>query len=82
MSLKFYCDISSALFFAKNDKYMKGAKSIELIYFVAKKHVQKHKVSNSDISTKIMFVDPLTKGLLPKAFIEHVEKLGLTDSNV
>ena len=34
--LKIYCDNSATVFFSKNDKYSKGAKHIELKYFVVK----------------------------------------------
>ena len=52
--------------FLKNDKYSKGAKHMELKYFVVKEEVQKHKVSIERISTDLMIVDLLTKGLPPK----------------
>ena len=29
------------------------------------------------IITNLMIVDPLTKGLQPKTFIEHVKKIGI-----
>ena len=35
--LKIYCDNSAAVFFSKNDKYSKGAKHMELKYFLLKK---------------------------------------------
>jgi len=34
--LKMYCDNFAAVFFSKNDKYSKGAKHMELKYFVVK----------------------------------------------
>ena len=34
-----YCDNSAAVFFSKNDKYSKGAKHMELKYFVVKEEV-------------------------------------------
>ena len=79
--LKIYCDNTAAVFFSKNDKYSKGVTHMELKYFSVKEEVQKHKVSIEHISTKLMIADPLTKGLPPKTFIEHVERMGLIDSN-
>ena len=67
-SLKIYCDNTATVFFSKNDKYSKGAKHMKLKYFVVKEEVQKHRVSIEHISTNVMIVDPLTKGLLPKVF--------------
>jgi len=45
-SLKTYCYNSVTIFFSKNDKYSKGAKLMELKYFVIKEEVQKHKSVN------------------------------------
>ena len=39
--LKIYCDNYAAVFFSKNDKYSRGAKHMELKYFVVKEEVQK-----------------------------------------
>ena len=75
--LKIYCDNSTAIFFSKNDKYSKGAKHMELKYLSVKEEVQKQTVSIQHISTNYMIVDPLTKGLAPKVFNEHVERMGI-----
>ena len=75
--LKMYCDNSATIFFCKNDKYSKGAKHMKLRYFVVKEEFQKQIVSIEQISTKLMIADPLTKGLPPKTFIEHVESMGI-----
>ena len=64
-------------YFCKNDKYSKGAKHMELKYFVVKEEVHKQRVSIEHISTNLMIVDPLTKGSPPKTFIEHVESMGI-----
>ena len=42
-----------------------------------KEEVQKQRVSIEHISTNIMIVDPLTKGLPPNTFIEHVENMDI-----
>ena len=75
--LKMYCDNSAAVFFSKNDRYSKGAKHMELKYFVVKEEVQKQRVSIEHIKTDLMIADPLTKGLPPKTFKEHVHRMGL-----
>nr|KYP46269.1 Retrovirus-related Pol polyprotein from transposon TNT 1-94 [Cajanus cajan] len=79
--LKMYCDNFTTIFFSKNDKYSKGTKHIELKYFVVKEEVQKQRVSIEHISTNLMIVDPLTKGLPPKTFIEHVKNMGIIVTN-
>ena len=63
--LKMYCDNFATVFY-QNDKYSKGAKHMELKYFVVKEEVQKQRVSIEHISTNLMIVDPLNKGLPPK----------------
>ena len=64
--LRIYCDNFAAVFFwKKNDKYSKGAKHMELKYFVVKEEVQKQRVSIKHISTKLMIAYLLTKWLLP-----------------
>ncbi|KAL6322453.1 hypothetical protein AAG906_008108 [Vitis piasezkii] len=75
--LKIYCDNSAAVFFSKNDKYSNGAKHMELKYFAVKEEVQKQRVSIEHINTELMVADPLTKGLPPKTFKEHVKRMGL-----
>ena len=67
-SLKVYCENSATVFFYKNDRYSKGAKLMELKYFVVEKEVQKRRVSIEHISTNLMITDPLTKGLPPKLY--------------
>jgi len=64
-SLKMYCDNFAAVF-CKNGKYSKGAKHVELKYFVVKEKVRKQRVSIEHISTNLMIVGPLNKGLPPK----------------
>ena len=39
--------------------------------------VQKQRVSIEHISTNLMIVGPLTKGLSPKTFIEHVKNISI-----
>ncbi|XP_061355111.1 secreted RxLR effector protein 161-like [Gastrolobium bilobum] len=74
--LEIYCDNSAAVFFSKNERYSKGAKRIELKFFSVKEEVQKQRVSIIHIRTEHMMTDPLTKGLQPKLFKEHVESIG------
>jgi len=50
---------------------------MELKYLVVRERVQKQKVSIENISTTLMVADPLTKGLPPKTFKEHVIRMGL-----
>jgi len=78
--LKIYCDNSAAVFFSKNDRYSKGAKYMELKYFIVKEEAQKHRVSIEHISTNLMIADPLTKGLPPKLYAGHIKNMGMSTS--
>ncbi|GJX04434.1 retrovirus-related pol polyprotein from transposon TNT 1-94 [Tanacetum coccineum] len=75
--LKMYCDNTATVFFSKNDKYSKGAKHMDIKFFIVKEEIQKQRVYLEHISTDLMTADPLTKGLPPKAFTQHVPRLGL-----
>jgi len=79
--LKIYCDNSATIFFSKNDKYSKGAKHMELKYFIVKEEVQKHRVSIEHISTDLMIANPLTKGLPPKLYAGHVKNMGIMSTS-
>ncbi|RVX18923.1 Retrovirus-related Pol polyprotein from transposon TNT 1-94 [Vitis vinifera] len=75
--LRIYCDNTAAIFFSKNGKFSSGSKHIDLKYLVVKERVQKQQVSIENIRTTLMVADPLTKGLPPKAYLEHVMRMGL-----
>ncbi|KAK9749378.1 hypothetical protein RND81_02G122000 [Saponaria officinalis] len=77
--LRIYCDNFAAIFFSKNDKYSKGAKHMKLKFLSVKEEVQKQRVSFEHIRTDMMIADPLTKGLPPKAFIGHVERMSVLE---
>jgi len=79
--LRIYCDNSTTVFFSKNDKYLKGAKHMDLKYLSVKEEVQKRGVLIEHIGTDLMIADPLTKGLPPKSFIGHVERMGVMDKS-
>ena len=53
---------------------------MDLKYLVVKERVQKQQVSIENIRTTLMVADPLTKGLPPKAYLEHVMRMGLLSS--
>ena len=75
--LKIYCDNSTIVFFSKNNKYLRGAKHMELKYFVVKEEVQKQRVFIEHIRIDLIITDLLTKSLRPKTFKEHVHRMGL-----
>ena len=75
--MRTYCDNAIAVFFSKNDRYTKGAKHMDLKYLSVKEEVQNQRVQIVHIGTHDMIADPLTKGLAPKTFIDHISKMGV-----
>jgi len=58
-----YCDNRSAVLFSGNNKSTNGSRSLDLKYYVVKDRTQAQTIKVEHISTKLMLVDPLTKGL-------------------
>lgn len=78
--LKIYCDNNAAVSFSKDYKISDATKHIDIKYLVVRERVQKRQVSIEQISTVAMLADPLTKGLPPNLFREHVASMGLVDN--
>ena len=78
--LKIYCDNQPAVFYAHNNKSSNAAKTIEIRYYVVKDKIQDQTISLEHIRTKDMLADPLTKGLPPNVFKEHLAGMGLRES--
>jgi hypothetical protein len=73
------CDNQHAVFYAHN-KSSKATRPIEVKYYVVKDKIQDHTISLKHIRTKDMLADPLTKGLPPNVFKEHLAGMGLMGS--
>ena len=80
MSLKLYCDNNPAICYAHNNKSSGAAKHIDIKYYVVKDKVRDHIINLGHISTEKMLADPLTKGLPPSVFREHLAGMGLRES--
>ena len=78
--LKLYCDNNPAVCYAHNNKSSGAAKHIDIKFYVVKGKVRDHSISLEHISTKKMLADPLTKGLPPNMFREHLTGIGLRES--
>jgi hypothetical protein len=78
--LKLYCDNKPAVMYGHNNKISGAAKHIDIKYYVVKDKVRDQIINLEYISTVKMLVDPLTKGLPPSVFKEHVAGMGLRDS--
>ena len=75
--LKLYCDNFSAVFMAKNNKSGSRSKHIDIKYLAIRERVKEKKVVIEHVNTELMIADPLTKGMPPKNFKDHVVRMGL-----
>ena len=80
--LQLYCDNNPAVQYAHNNKLSGAAKHIYIKYYVVKDKVQDHIISLEHISTEKMLADPLTKGLPPNMFREHIADMGLREKPI
>lgn len=78
--LKIYCDNNATMFYSKNNKTSSGSKHLELKYLTVRDIVKKNNIVVEYIGTGFMLVDPLTKGLRPLVFKNHVERMGIVSS--
>ena len=75
--LSIYCDNSVAVFMAKNNKSGSRNKHIDIKYLAIRERVKEKKVVIEHVSTELMIADPLTKGMPPFKFKDHVMNMGL-----
>ncbi|KAK9046686.1 hypothetical protein V6N11_052567 [Hibiscus sabdariffa] len=75
--LKIHCDNLAAVFMAKNNKSGSRSKHIDIKYLAIRERVKETKVVIEHISTEQMLADPLTKGMPPHKFKDHVVTMGL-----
>jgi hypothetical protein len=78
--IKLYCNIESAVLYAHNNKKTKDVKHIDIRFYFVKEKIQDQTISLEHISTKKMIEDPLTKGLPPSVFREHLAGMGLREN--
>ncbi|KAL0378762.1 UNVERIFIED_CONTAM: Secreted RxLR effector protein [Sesamum radiatum] len=75
--LRIYSDNSVAVFMARNNKNGSRSKHIDIKHLAIRERVKEEKVIIEHISTKLMLADPLTKGMPPKNFKDHVARMGI-----
>ena len=75
--LKLYCDNKSAVLYSNNNRSSTKSKHIDIKFLVVKERVQSGQISIEHLGTNSMVADPLTKGLPPKVFHEHVVHMGV-----
>nr|CAN60205.1 hypothetical protein VITISV_036061 [Vitis vinifera] len=79
IGIKIYRDIFQvSVFMAKNNQSGSRSKHIDIKYLAIKEHVKEKKVITEHISTELMIVDPLTKGMPPLKFKDHIVNMGLS----
>ena len=61
----------------KNNKSGSRSKHIDIKYLAIRERVKEKKVVIEHVSTELMIVDPLTKGMPPKNFKDHVLRMRL-----
>ncbi|RVX23060.1 Retrovirus-related Pol polyprotein from transposon TNT 1-94 [Vitis vinifera] len=75
--LKIFCDNKSAVLYSNNNRSSTKSKYIDIKFLVVKEKVQSGQISIEHIGTNSMIADPLTKGLPPKVFHEHIAHMGV-----
>ncbi|RVW22594.1 hypothetical protein VitviT2T_021333 [Vitis vinifera] len=75
--LRINCDNKAAELYSKNNRSSSKSNHIDIKFLVVKERVQSLQVSIEHISTNSMIADPLTKGLPPKVYHEHVTHMGV-----
>jgi hypothetical protein len=78
--LTIYNDNSAAVCFSKNNKRSSRSKHMHIKYLVVREKILELQTSIIHIATEEMIAGPLTKGLPPKVFKEHVTHMGLVES--
>ena len=75
--LRILCDNTAAVFLAKNNKSGSWNKHIDIKYLALRERIKENKVVIENVRTENMLADPLTKGMQPKLFKDHVINMGL-----
>jgi hypothetical protein len=77
LPLKLYCDNSSVVLYSNNNRSSSKSKHIDIKFLAVKERFQSGLISIEHIGTTSMLADPLTKGLIPKQFHEHVAHMDI-----
>ena len=78
--MKLYCGNEPAIFCAHYNKSSGAAKHINIKFYVVMEQVQDQTICLEHVRTSKMLADPLTKGLPPNVFREHLAGMGLRES--
>jgi len=75
--LRIFCDNSVVVFMAKNNKSGSQSKHFDIKCLALRERVKDKKVVIEHISTELMIVNSLTKGMPPFKLKDHVERMEL-----
>jgi len=65
------------VFLAKNNKSSSRSKHINIKFLAIRERVKENKVVIEHISTELMIVDPMTKGMPTRSYQDHVVHMRL-----
>jgi hypothetical protein len=77
LPLKLYCDNSSSVLYSNNNRNSSKFKHNDIKFLPLKAIVQSGLISIEYIGTTFMLAYPLTKGLIPKQFYEHIAHMSI-----
>ncbi|WKA10964.1 hypothetical protein VitviT2T_028504 [Vitis vinifera] len=75
-----YCDNNATVLYSNNNKISTGSKHMKIKYLTVKDLVKKGNIMIEHIRIGSMLADPLTKGLKPITFKEHVVNMSVIKS--
>ncbi|KAM2673567.1 hypothetical protein EV2_014847 [Malus domestica] len=75
--IKIYCDNTSAMFFAKNNRRSEASRLMDIKYLKLQDEIRNRNVGLENISTFSMVTNPLTKTLHVTTFQKHLLNMGL-----
>ena len=75
--LKLYCDNKSVVLYSNNNRSSTKSNHIDIKFLFVKERVQSGQIFIEHLGTNSMIANPLTKGLPPKVFHEHVAHMGV-----
>ena len=62
---------------AKNNKNRSRSKHIDIKYLAIRECVKEKKMVIKHVNTELMIDDPLTKGMPPQKFKDHIDRMRL-----
>lgn len=80
--LKIFCNNSVAISLSQNITNSSRTKHIDIKYLFVREKVPTSHICVENIPTKHVLADPLTKGLAPKMFQEHVTNMSFFESSI